>query len=459
MDLALWVWSERRRSIIVYTAAVLDIRLIREKPEEVQAGLDRLGAGVTLAPVLALDARVRDLKNESQNLQAEQNRLSKEIGRAAAGEARDQAKAAATALRERIEGLTAELGKQEAALDELLLELPNLPHPSVPTGKDETENVVLRQQGTPRAFEFQPLPHWDLGTRHDIIDFERGVKISGSRFYVLKGWGARLQRALITYMLDVHTEKHGYVEIYPPYMVKRDCLVGTGNLPKFGANLYRDAEEDFWFIPTAEVPVTNLYRDEILPESALPLKHVAFTACFRREQMAAGRDTRGIKRGHQFDKVELVKFVHPDRSMDELHALLGDAEDVLRGLELPYRVVQMCTGDLSFSAMAKLDLELWAPGQNEWLEVSSCSNFGEFQARRARIRFREGQEGGGGGSGGGGGGGGKGKNRFVHTLNGSGLALPRTLIGVLETYQRADGRIDVPAALRPYLGGATVLGS
>jgi seryl-tRNA synthetase len=258
------------------------------------------------------------------------------------------------------------------------------------------------------------------------------------------GWGARLQRALITLMLDLHTEKHGYREIYPPYMVRRDCLVGTGNLPKFGDNLYRDAVEDFWFIPTAEVPVTNLYRDEIVDGARLPIKHVAFTACFRREQMAAGRDTRGIKRGHQFDKVELVKFVRPETSMDELTALLSDAEDVLKALEIPYRVVQMCTGDLSFSAMAKQDLELWAPGCGEWLEVSSCSNFGDFQARRARIRFKDA--------------GAKEKARFVHTINGSGLALPRTLIGVLETYQRADGKIDVPAALRPYLGGAQILG-
>jgi len=429
---------------------VLDIRLIRERPDEVRAGFARLGAAVDLDGVLALDGRVRDLKNESQTLQAEQNRLSKDIGRAAAGEAREQAKAASAALKERIERMAGDLAAAEAALDGKLLEIPNLPHPSVPTGKDETENRVLREEGTRRTFDFAPQPHWDLGTKLGIIDFERGVKISGSRFYVLKSWGARLQRALITYMLDLHTGKHGYVEIYPPYMVKRECLVGTGNLPKFGENLYRDAEEDFWFIPTAEVPVTNLYRDEILDGAALPIRHVAFTACFRREQMAAGRDTRGIKRGHQFDKVELVKFVHPDTSMDELAGLLGDAEDVLKGLEIPYRVVQMCTGDLSFSAMAKMDLELWAPGQNEWLEVSSCSNFGDFQARRARIRFRD--------TTGAGGGGEKAKNRFVHTLNGSGLALPRTLIGVLETYQRADGRIDVPAALRPYLGGATVLG-
>jgi seryl-tRNA synthetase len=423
---------------------VIDIRLLREKPDEVRAAYDRLGATVDLAGVAAADARVRDLKNESQTLQAEQNRLSKEIGRAAAGEARERAKADSSALKEKIEKLNGELASAEAALDGVLLELPNLPHPSVPVGKDESENVVLREEGKKRGYDFQPKPHWELGTALDIIDFERGVKISGSRFYVLKDWGARLQRALITLMLDLHTQKHGYVEIYPPYMVRRECLVGTGNLPKFGDNLYRDAVEDFWFIPTAEVPVTNLYRDEIVDGARLPIKHVAFTACFRREQMAAGRDTRGIKRGHQFDKVELVKFVRPETSMDELTALLSDAEDVLKALELPYRVVQMCTGDLSFSAMAKQDLELWAPGCGEWLEVSSCSNFGDFQARRARIRFKDA--------------GAKEKARFVHTLNGSGLALPRTLIGVLETYQRADGKIDVPAALRPYLGGAEVLG-
>jgi seryl-tRNA synthetase len=423
---------------------VIDNRLLRDNPDELRAAYRRLGAAVDLDGVIAADTRVRDLKNESQTLQAEQNRLSKEIGRAAPGEAREKAKADSTALKEKIEQLTAELTAADAALESLLLELPNLPHPSVPVGKDESENVVLREEGRKRSYDFQAKPHWDLGTALDIIDFERGVKISGTRFYVLKSWGARLQRALITLMLDLHTQKHGYVEIYPPYMVRRDCLVGTGNLPKFGDNLYRDADEDFWFIPTAEVPVTNLYRDEIVDGARLPIKHVAFTACFRREQMAAGRDTRGIKRGHQFDKVELVKFVRPETSMDELLGLLGDAEDVLKALELPYRVVQMCTGDLSFSAMAKLDLELWAPGCGEWLEVSSCSNFGDFQARRARIRFKDA--------------GAKEKARFVHTLNGSGLALPRTLIGVLETYQRADGRIDVPQALRPYLGGADVLG-
>jgi seryl-tRNA synthetase len=422
---------------------VIDIRLLRDNRAAVEEAYGRLGAPVDLDKVTAQDTRVRDLKNESQTLQAEQNRLSRDIGRAAPGEAREQAKAASSGLKDRIELLAGDLSAAEARLDELLLELPNLPHPSGPVGKDESENRVVREEGAKRGYAFTPQPHWDLGTRLGIIDFERGVKIAGSRFYVLKAWGARLQRALITYMLDLHTQKHGYVEIYPPYMVRRECLVGTGNLPKFGDNLYHDAEEDFWFIPTAEVPVTNLYRDEILDGNALPIRHVAFTACFRREQVAAGRDTRGIKRGHQFDKVELVKFVRPESSMDELTALLSDAEDVLKGLELPYRVVQMCTGDLSFSAMAKFDLELWAPGCSEWLEVSSCSNFGDFQARRTHIRFKDPAS--------------KDKARFVHTLNGSGLALPRTLIGILETYQRADGRVDVPRVLRPYLGGAEIL--
>jgi len=419
---------------------MLDIRLVRETPEDVRAGFRKLGADVNLDAVIALDEAVRKLKNDSQSIQADQNRLSKEMAKATPAE-REEIKAKGAALKERNEQLLKDLAAQETALEEKLLELPNLPHPSVPVGKDETENRVVREEGQKRNFAFTPQAHWDLGPRWGVIDFDRGVKISGSRFYVLKDWGAKLQRALISFMLDLHTSKHGYTEILPPFMVRRDCLVGTGNLPKFGDNLYRDISEDFWFIPTAEVPVTNLYREEILDGAALPIKHVAFTACFRREQMAAGRDTRGIKRGHQFDKVELVKFVRPETSMDELKGLLSDAEDVLKALELPYRVIEMCTGDLSFSAMVKFDLELWAPGCGEWLEVSSCSNFGEFQARRAKIRFKDGKA-----------------NRFVHTLNGSALALPRTLIGVLENYQRADGKLDVPAVLRPYLGGIDVLG-
>jgi seryl-tRNA synthetase len=421
---------------------MLDIRLIRENPDEVRAGLRKLAADVDLDAVIALDEEVRRLKNDSQAIQADQNRLSKEIAKAPSPEAREEIKAKGAALKQKNEQLLKDLALREAVLEERLLEIPNLPHPSVPVGKDESENRVVREEGKKREFAFPPQAHWDLGPRWGVIDFDRGVKLAGSRFYVLKGWGARLQRALISFMLDLHTNQHGYSEVLPPFMVRRDCLVGTGNLPKFGDNLYRDVSEDLWFIPTAEVPVTNLYREEILDGAALPIKHVAFTACFRREQMAAGRDTRGIKRGHQFDKVELVKFVRPENSMDELRGLLADAEAVLRALELPYRVVEMCTGDLSFTAMVKFDLELWAPGCGEWLEVSSCSNFGDFQARRAKIRFKDGKE----------------KSRFVHTLNGSALALPRTLIGVLENYQRADGRLDVPTVLRPYLGGIDVLG-
>jgi seryl-tRNA synthetase len=272
----------------------------------------------------------------------------------------------------------------------------------------------------------------------DILDFARGVKISGSRFYVLKGDGARLQRALISWMLDLHVQEHGYVEVRPPVMVRGECLVGTGNLPKFGDNLYRDAEEDFWFVPTAEVPVTNLYRDEVLAPDCLPLYHVAYTPCFRREKMSAGRDVRGIKRGHQFDKVEMVKFVTPDTSEAELETLLDNAEEVCRRLGIAHRVVQMCTGDLSFVAAMKYDVELWAPGCREWLEVSSCSNFGDFQARRASIRYRPAPGA---------------KPQFLHTLNGSGLGLPRTLIAVLETYQQKDGSVLIPPVLRPYMGG------
>lgn len=424
---------------------MLDIRIMREKPDEVREGFHKLGVTVDLDAVLALDDAVRKLKNDSQGIAAEQNRLSKEIARAATPEAREEIKAKGGAFKTQMEAMTKELGAREQELEARLLELPNLPHSSVPVGKDDSENRVVRQEGDKRRYDFTPQPHWDLGTRWGVIDFDRGVKVSGSRFYVLKAWGARLERALITFMLDLHTGKHGYTEILPPFMVRRECLVGTGNLPKFGDNLYHDAVEDFWFIPTAEVPVTNLYREEIVDVAQLPIKHVAFSACFRREQMAAGRDTRGIKRGHQFNKVELVKFVQPETSMGELMGLLGDAEDVLRALELPYRVVQMCTGDLSFSAMAKYDLEVWAPGCGEWLEVSSCSNFGDFQARRAKIRFKDKDA--------------KDKGtRFVHTLNGSGLALPRTMIAVMETYQRLDGRLDVPLVLRPYFGGAAVLG-
>lgn len=324
----------------------------------------------------------------------------------------------------------------------MMLEVPNLPHPDVPVGPDDSANVVVRSVGEPAKFDFEPLPHWDIGPALGAIDFERGVKISGTRFYVLTGIGARLQRALISFMLDVHTREHGYLEVYPPAMVKEQCLVGTGNLPKFADTVYRDIEEDFWFVPTAEVPVTNMYREEILDGAQLPIRHVAYSPCFRREKMSAGRDVRGIKRGHQFDKVEMVKFVRPEESDKELAALLDDAEDICRRLGLAHRVIQMCTGDLSFTAAIKFDVEVWAPGCNEWLEVSSCSNFRDFQARRANIRFRPSAQA---------------KPEYVHTINGSGLALPRVLIAVLETYQQKDGSVRVPQALQPYLGGLEVL--
>jgi seryl-tRNA synthetase len=425
---------------------MLDIKVMRENGDAVLAAMAALGA--TDAPVteaLTLDERRRQIIGRVELLRAERNAGSKQIGllmregRKFEGQA---LQARMTAIGEEIKVLDEELAVVERQFTDAMLRIPNIPHPSVPVGKDDTENVVVRTEGQMRQFDFEPKPHWDLGTALDIIDFDRGVKLSGTRFYVLKGAGARLQRALITWMLDLHTQKHGYTEIYPPYMVKSEVLVGTGNLPKFGENLYRDAEEDFWWIPTAEVPVTNLYRDEILEGALLPINHVAYTPCFRREKMSSGRDVRGIKRGHQFDKVEMVKFVRPEDSMDELMVLLDNAEDVARGLKIPHRVVQMCTGDLSFVAAAKYDVELWAPGCQEWLEVSSCSLFADFQARRANIRFR--REPGG-------------KPEFVHTLNGSGLALPRVMIAVLETYQNASGTVTVPEVLLPYMGGIKVL--
>jgi seryl-tRNA synthetase len=323
-----------------------------------------------------------------------------------------------------------------------VLWVPNLPHASVPVGPDQEYNVIVRQAGEPSERDFTPLPHWDLGPMLGIIDFERGAKLSGSRFYLLRGLGARLQRALITWMLDLHTNAQGYTEIYPPYMVKREILVGAAQLPKFADNIYHDAEEDFWFVGTAEIPLTNIHRDEILDLEDLPLNYVAYTACFRREKMSAGRDVRGIKRGHQFDKVEMYKLTTPESSYDELEKLVHDAEAVCQALEIPYRLVQMCTGDLGFQAAKKYDLEMWAAGCGEWLEVSSLSNCEDFQARRANLRFR--REAGA-------------KPEFVHTLNGSGLALPRVMIAIMENYQQADGSIVIPPVLRPYMGGIEVI--
>ncbi|MBC7236464.1 MAG: serine--tRNA ligase [Chloroflexi bacterium] len=421
---------------------MIDLAYIREHAQEVKRAIETLNTTAPIDEILELDERRRAILRDVEALRAERNRVSKEIPRIRDAQQRQTLIAEMREVGERIAALETELGPVEERLNQLLLEVPNLPDESVPVGPDESYNVVVRQEGVLPTFSFTPKPHWELGERLGIIDFERGVKISGSRFYILRGAGARLQRALIAWMIDVHTQQHGYTEVYPPFMVRRECLYGTGNLPKFGENLYFDAEDDLWLIPTAEVPVTNMYREEILEEAELPIYHVAYTACFRREKMSAGRDTRGIKRGHQFDKVEMVKFVKPETSMDELMRLIDNAEDICRGLKLPYRVVQMCTGDLSFTASVKYDLEVYAAGSEEWLEVSSCSNFKDFQARRANIRYRPADGG---------------RPQYVHTLNGSGLALPRVMIAVLENYQQEDGSIVVPEVVRPYMGGMEVI--
>jgi len=413
---------------------MLDIKFIRENPELVRQALEKRGDVFSFESILEADERYRNLLHRVELLRAQHNETSKHLGKTK--EKPPELIVRMRQLGEQISALQQETSQAKASIESLLLELPNIPHPSVPLGKDESDNVVLRTWGELRKFSFKPLPHWELGEKLGIIDFVRGVKLSGTRFYVLKGLGAYLQRALISFMLDLHITKHGYSEIYPPFMVKKECMVGSGNLPKFSDNLYHDGEDDFWFIPTAEVPLTNLHRDEILDAAVLPLNYVAYTACFRREKMAAGKDTRGIKRGHQFDKVELYKLTEPEKSEEELEKLVADAEDVCRQLVIPYHVVQLCTGDLGFAACKTYDIEMWAPGCGEWLEVSSCSNCGDFQARRASIRYRSEPDA---------------RPCFVHTLNGSGLALPRVLIAVLENYQQADGTVLVPEVLQPYM--------
>jgi len=421
---------------------MIDLATIRENPERVRQAMRDLNTTAPIDEILELDTRRRTLLTEIEAQRAERNRVSKEIPQMKDKEVKARLIAEMRIVGEAIKAGEEQLGPIDERLQAALLEVPNLPHPSVPVGPDDTHNLITRQVGELPTFAFQPRPHWELGDKLGIIDFDRGVKISGTRFYILKGAGARLQRAIIAWMIDVHTQYHGYTEVYPPFLVQRDCLYGTAQLPKFGENLYFDAVDDLWLVPTAEVPVTNMHREEILEEAQLPLYYTAYTACFRREKMSAGKDTRGIKRGHQFDKVEMVKFVKPETSMDELMRLLDNAEDICRRLGLPHRVVQMCTGDLSFSAAVKYDVEIWAAGCGEWLEVSSCSNFLDFQARRANIRYRRADGG---------------RVEYVHTLNGSGLALPRTLIGILENYQQADGSVVVPEVLRPYMGGMEVI--
>ncbi len=429
---------------------MLDLTFIRQHPDEVKAAMVKLNATAPIDLILELDAQRRTLLSEVEALKARRNATSKEMGRlqqrskkAGPGE-RERLHAEFEAVRqemrqlgERIKTLDAAVRDVETQLYDAQLQVPNMPHQSVPLGKDESENVVLRTEGEPRQFDFEPLPHWDLGPMLGIVDFERGVKLAGTRFYVLRRLGARLQRALITWMLDLHIQQHGYTELYLPAVVKRECLVGAGQLPKFEDNIYHDVEDDFWLIGTAEISLTNLHRDEILDADQLPLNYVAYTPCFRREKMSAGRDTRGMKRGHQFDKVEMYKITTPETSYAEMENLRQNAEDVCRQLEIPYRLVEMCAGDLGFQATKKYDLEMWSPGVQEWLEVSSVSNTEDFQARRVNLRYRPAP---------------KAKPRYVHTLNGSGLALPRVMIAVMENYQQADGSIAMPEVLRPYMG-------
>ena len=417
---------------------MIELAYIREHVDEIKRAMQDLSASAPIDEIVALDERRRKILAELEALRARRNSVSKEIPAIKDKGEKQKLIDEMRQVGEQTKALEGELGPLQERLDQALLEVPNLPDASVPIGPDESYNVIGQPTGPLPAFDFEPLPHWDLGEALGILDFERGVKISGTRFYLLKGAGARLQRALIAWMIDVHTQYHGYTEVYPPFVVRRECLYGTGQLPKFSENLYYDTEDDLWMVPTAEVPVTNMYREEILAEEQLPIYHVAYTACFRREKMSAGKDTRGIKRGHQFDKVEMVKFVKPETSMEELAKLVDNAEDICRRLRLPHRVVQMCTGDLSFTAAAKYDVEVWAAGCKEWLEVSSCSNFKDFQARRANIRYRPTSGG---------------RVQFVHTLNGSGLALPRVMIAILENHQQKDGSITIPEVLRPYMGG------
>lgn len=414
---------------------MIDIKIIRDNPGLIRQTLKNRNDSAPLDEIISLDERYRSLLQQVEALRAKRNEVSKQISKM-----KDKPVELIAEMRqvgEQIDSLDAEIARMWTELENYLLRLPNIPNPQVPVGKDATDNVLVRSWGEPRNFSFTPLPHWDLGENLDIIDFQRGVKLSGTRFYVLKGLGSHLQRAIINFMLDLHVKEHGYTEVYPPFMVKRECLVGSSNLPKFADNLYHDAEDDLWLVPTAEVPVTNLHRDEILMPGTLPIYYVAYTACFRREKMAAGKDTRGIKRGHQFDKVELYKFTEPETSLEELDKMVSDAEDVCQKLNIPYRVVQLCTGDLGFASTKSFDIEMWAPGCGEWLEVSSCSDCGDFQSRRANVRYRPQTNA---------------KPQFLHTLNGSGLALPRVFISILENYQQPDGTIVVPEILKPYMG-------
>ena len=414
---------------------MLSIEQIRKDPEHVRQALLKRGQEVDMDQLLELDGRRRQAAQRGDELRARRNEASDQISRMK--EKPQQLIQELRQVGDDIKALEQEEAAVEANINDLLMQLPNLPQEGVPPGSSEEQNVVVRTWGEPPSFEFTPVPHWDLGERLGIIDFQRGVKLSGSRFFVLTGLGAKLERALIGWMLDLHVSEHGYLEVAPPVMVRREVMEGSGNLPKFADNLYHDDENDLWLIPTAEVPLTSFHRDEILPPGTLPLHYTASTPCFRREKAAAGKDTRGIKRVHQFDKVEMYKFVEPQHSEEELQRLLADAEDVCQRLNLPHRVVELCAGEMGFASARSYDIEMWAPGCGDWLEVSSCSNCTDFQARRAGVRYRP-EEGA--------------RPAYVHTLNGSGLALPRVVISILENSQQPDGSVNIPEVLWPYTG-------
>jgi len=422
---------------------MLDVKWIRENVKEAEDRLATRGGEVSLGRFQELDEQRRDLLVRAEELKALRNRVTDEIGKTKreGGDASEKI-AEMRAVGDRIRDLDQEVAGVDRELNALLLGTPNLPHETVPVGADETANVEVRSWGERAAFPFEPQAHWDLGESLDILDFTRSAKIAGARFVLYRGLGALLERALINFMLDLHTREHGYLEVLPPFLANRKSFLGTGNLPKFENDLFKVDDTDFYLVPTAEVPVTNIHQDEILLESRLPIRYAAYTPCFRKEAGAHGKDVRGLTRLHQFNKVELVKFCRPEDSYDELETLTRNAEEVLRRLGLPYRVVVLCTGDMGFSSAKTYDIEVWMPWQDTYREISSCSNFESFQARRAGIRYRPGD---------------KGKARLVHTLNGSGLAVGRTVMAILENFQQADGSVRIPEVLRPYMRGLEVI--
>ncbi|MFB4333261.1 serine--tRNA ligase [Paenibacillus sp. CR_12] len=423
---------------------MLDVKILRSEYSRVEEALKNRGKSLDLiADFPKLDARRRELLQESESLKNRRNTVSAEVAKLKKNrENADELILEMRQVSDQIKAMDEEVRELEASISELTLAIPNIPHESVPIGASEEENVEIRRWAEPKAFDFEPKAHWEIAQNLSILDFEAGAKVTGSRFTFYKGLGARLERALISFMMDLHSDKHGYEEMLPPYIVNRDSLYGTGQLPKFEEDLFKISDTDYYLIPTAEVPVTNYHREEILNSEDLPKYYVAYSSCFRSEAGAAGRDTRGLIRQHQFNKVEMVKIVHPETSFDELEKMTADAERVLQLLNLPYRVMTLCTGDMGFGSMKTYDLEVWLPESGVYREISSCSNIGDFQARRANIRFRPEP---------------KSKPEFVHTLNGSGLAVGRTVAAILENYQQADGSVVIPEVLRTYMGNVSII--